>query len=415
MSTSRHYDIVIAGGGMVGLALACALRDSKYKVALIEAREFPAPVKLNGDTPQDFEPRVSALTVASQQFFTELDVWQAIVDQRACAFDSMHVWDAAGSAEIDFKARDLRQPLLGHIVENRVTTEALLAAVQASQNISLYCPQSVQGADFNGSNFGGSDSSGSDSAPVTLHLQNGEALTAQLLVAADGGQSAIRQLAGFATREWSYGQRAIVTTVRTELPHCHTAWQRFLPTGPLAFLPLPSSEQNCCSIVWSVTNDHADSLVALDDNAFIAALAEAFEYRLGAVHELAPRYNFPLQQRHSTRYVKPGVALLGDAAHVIHPLAGQGANLGIQDVQVLAEELQRALDRGLNPGSMAVLERYQRRRMGSNLLMMGAVEGFKRLFEESSLPVRWLRNAGMRRLDSLAPVKNHIMRRAMGL
>ncbi len=405
MSIARHYDIVIAGGGMVGLALACALRDSAYRIALIEAREFSAPLQVGGAAPKDFEPRVSALTVASQEFFTELGVWQAIVEQRACAFDSMHVWDAAGSAEIDFKARDVRQPLLGHIVENRVTSEALLAAVQASQNITLYCPQSVQGADFNGS--GG--------ASVTLQLQNGDELSAQLLVAADGGQSGIRQLAGFTTREWSYGQRAIVTTVRTEQAHCHTAWQRFLPTGPLAFLPLPGSEQNCCSIVWSVTNELADTLIALDDHAFASALAEAFEYRLGGVQELAPRYNFPLQQRHSTRYVKPGVALLGDAAHVIHPLAGQGANLGIQDVEVLTQELQRALERGLSPGSMAVLERYQRRRMGSNLLMMGAVEGFKRLFEDSSLPVRWLRNAGMRRLNTLSPVKNHIMRQAMGL
>lgn len=410
MTAPRHYDIVIAGGGMVGLALACALRDSSYKVALIEAREFPAATQVSGEAPKDFEPRVSALTVASQQYFTQLGVWQGIVDQRACGFDSMHVWDAAGSAEIDFKARELRQPLLGHIVENRVTTQALWAAVQASQNITLYCPQSVQGVDFSGFVL-----TGSDRKPVTMQLQNAEALTAQLLVAADGGQSGIRQLAGFATREWSYGQQAIVTTVRTELAHCHTAWQRFLPTGPLAFLPLPGSDQNCCSIVWSVTNEHADTLIALDDSAFATALANAFEHRLGGVQDVAPRYSFPLQQRHSTRYVKPGVALLGDAAHVIHPLAGQGANLGIQDVQVLAQELQRAAVRGLSPGSIAVLERYQRRRMGSNLLMMGAVEGFKRLFEESSLPVRWLRNAGMRRLNTLAPVKNHIMRQAMGL
>lgn len=405
MSAASHFDIVIVGGGMVGLALACALRDSSYKLALVEAREFASPLQVEGEAPADFEPRVSALTVASQQFFTELGVWQAIVDQRACAFDSMHVWDAAGRAKIDFKAADLRQPLLGHIVENRVASEALLAAVQASQNITLYCPQSVQGADFENAENGA----------VALQLQNGDQLIARLLVAADGGQSRIRELAGFATREWSYGQRAIVTTVRTQQGHQNTAWQRFLPTGPLAFLPLPGSEQNCCSIVWSATNEYAEKLLALDDTAFGEALAEAFEYRLGAVQELAPRYSFPLQQRHSTRYVKPGVALLGDAAHVIHPLAGQGANLGIQDAQALADELQRALARGLQPGSAAVLERFQRRRMGSNLLMMGAVEGFKRLFAESSLPVRWLRNTGMRRLDSLTSVKSHIMRQAMGL
>ncbi|MGI9296146.1 MAG: UbiH/UbiF/VisC/COQ6 family ubiquinone biosynthesis hydroxylase [Pseudomonadales bacterium] len=405
MSATRHFDIVIAGGGMVGLALACALCDSAYQIALIEAREFPAPALWAGAEPGDFDPRVSALTVASQQFFSELGVWQAIVAQRACAFDSMHVWDAAGNAEIDFKARDLRQPVLGHIVENRVTLQALLATVQTSKNITLYCPQSVQDADLGTT----------ENQPVELRLRNGERLTTQLLVAADGGQSRMRELAGFATRQWSYGQLAIVTTVRTERPHQHTARQRFLPTGPLAFLPLSDSEQRCCSIVWSATDEHANALLALDDNAFASALAEAFEHRLGAVQELARRYSFPLQQRHSTSYVKPGVALLGDAAHVIHPLAGQGANLGIQDVRVLADELQRAFARDLQPGCMHVLERYQRRRMGSNLLMMGAVEGFKRVFAESSLPVRWLRNTGMRRLNTLAPIKQHIMRQAMGL
>lgn len=405
MTSARHFDIVIAGGGMVGLALACALRNSAYEIALIEVRECPAPVAPSDSAAVGFDPRVSALTVASQQFFSALGVWPAIVEQRACAFDRMHVWDAAGSAAIDFNARDLRQSLLGHIVENRVTLQALLAAVKASHNITLYCPQSVQNADFDAT----------ESQPAQLQLQSGEQLTTQLLVAADGGQSRVRELAGFSTRQWSYGQRAIVTTVRMQQPHQRTARQRFLPTGPLAFLPLPDSEQKCCSIVWSATDEHADALLKLDDEAFARALVEAFEHRLGTVHELARRYSFPLQQRHSTRYVKPGVALLGDAAHVIHPLAGQGANLGIQDVQVLAEELQRALDRGVQPGAMHVLERYQRRRMGSNLLMMGAVEGFKRLFAESSLPVRWLRNTGMRQLNTLAPIKQRIMRQAMGL
>lgn len=390
---------------MAGLALACALRDSSYQIALLEAREFPATTPPTGTAAADFDPRVSALTVASQQFFSGMGVWQAIVAQRVCAFDRMHVWDAAGSAEIDFRAGDLRQPLLGHIVENRVTLQALLATVQASQNITLYCPHSMQGADFETA----------ENEPVELQLQNGERLTTQLLVAADGGQSRARELAGFRTRQWAYGQRAIVTTVRMQQPHQNTARQRFLPTGPLAFLPLPDAEQRCCSIVWSATDAYADELLALDDNAFAAALSNAFEHRLDGVQELARRYSFPLQQRHSTRYVKPGIALLGDAAHVIHPLAGQGANLGIQDVEVLAEELRRALTRGLQPGAMHVLERYQRRRMGSNLLMMAAVEGFKRLFAESSLPVRWLRNTGMRQLNTLAPIKQRIMRQAMGL
>lgn len=405
MSAPIDFDIVIAGGGMVGLALACALRGSDYRVAVVEAREFSAAEPVTGDSPVDFDPRVSALTVASQRFFTELGVWPSITERRACAFDSMHVWDAAGSAEIDFKASELRQPVLGYIVENRVTVGALLALIQSSDNITIRCPDSVQAVDL--------ANAGTERANVRLH--SGDQLSTQLLVAADGGQSSIREFAGFATRQWSYGQRAIVTTVRTQQPHGHAARQRFLPTGPLAFLPLADAAQCCCSIVWSATDERADALLKLDDQAFADALGHAFAHRLGAIQALAPRNSFPLQQRHSVHYVKPGVALLGDAAHVIHPLAGQGANLGIQDVQVLAQELQRALVRGLHPGSLHVLERYQRRRMGANLLMMGAVEGFKRLFAQPSLPVRWLRNTGMRGLGSLTPIKQQIMRQAMGL
>jgi len=220
----------------------------------------------------------------------------------------------------------------------------------------------------------------------------------------------------FATREWDYGHRAIVATVQVEKSHEDTCWQRFLPSGPLALLPLPAENgQHYCSIVWSLQDALVDDLLAMDEGDFCAELERASERRLGRIVGSSPRFAFPLRQRHAVDYVQQGVALVADAAHTIHPLAGQGINLGLQDVAVLAEEILSARARGANPGQLQVLRRYQRRRKGENLLMMTAMDGFKRLFEQEALPLRWLRNVGMRSVDQLAPVKQQLMRHAMGL
>jgi 2-octaprenylphenol hydroxylase len=220
----------------------------------------------------------------------------------------------------------------------------------------------------------------------------------------------------FQTREWDYGHRAIVATVQVAEPHRDTAWQRFLPSGPLAFLPLPGTEDaHFCSIVWSVEEQLADRLLELEDEAFCRDLDRAFEGNLGGVIGSGPRFAFPLRQRHAVDYVQPGVALVADAAHTIHPLAGQGINLGLQDVSALAQELIAGRERGISPGRPEVLARYQRRRKGENLLMMGAMDGFKRLFEHQALPARWLRNAGMRGVGRIAPLKQRLMRHAMGI
>ena len=251
---------------------------------------------------------------------------------------------------------------------------------------------------------------------MQLQLADGAALRADLLVAADGALSRVREMLDFRTREWDYGHRAIVTTVQVERPHRETAWQRFLPSGPLAFLPLPgASGRHYCSIVWSLREELVDDLLALDEPAFCAALGAAFEHRLGAVQACSARFAFPLRQRHAVDYIQPGVALVADAAHTIHPLAGQGINLGLQDVAVLAEEVSAGLARGSSPGQLDVLRRYQRRRKGENLAMMAAMDGFKRLFEQEALPLRWLRNVGMRGVGQLKPLKQQLMRHAMGV
>jgi len=250
-----------------------------------------------------------------------------------------------------------------------------------------------------------------------LTLGDGRQLQTSLLVAADGANSKVRALEHIAMREWDYNHHAIVATVKTELSHGHTARQRFLPEGPLAFLPLSSAQDDThyCSIVWSAIPSYAENLMALTDDEFTEALAAAFEYQLGSISAVSRRFSFPLRQRHVVDYIKPGLALVGDAAHTIHPLAGQGVNLGLMDIKTLSEELLRSQQRGLSPGSIAVLERYQRRRKGANLAMMAGMDGLKRLFSETTLPVRWARNSGLRWLDKSKMLKRQIMKRAMGL
>jgi 2-octaprenylphenol hydroxylase len=292
--------------------------------------------------------------------------------------------------------------VLGHLVENRVVQDALLERLQDS-GVELLAHARLEQLRRSGSGW-------------LLQLADGRELRTPLLVAADGAHSAVRRLAGCATREWDYLHQAIVTSVRCEQPHQATAWQRFTDDGPLAFLPLDrGGDRHWCSIVWSCTPAEAERLMALDDAAFAQALGRAFEQRLGAVLQVDPRLCLPLRQRHAKRYVEPGLALIGDAAHVIHPLAGQGVNLGFLDAATLAEVLLHASARGEQLADARVLGRFERRRMPHNLAMMAAMEGFERLFQTDRLPLRWLRNAGLRLMDGHHEAKGLFVRQALGL
>ena len=400
------FDVVIVGAGIAGAALAGALQGTGLRLSLVEARALPATPAPAGTVagPEDFENRVSAITPASQSFLTGLGAWQRLPVGRLCPYQSMKVWDADGTGVIDFEASDVDVPALGHIVENGRLTAALLEGVENRPDLTLLAPARL------------ADIRCAEGGDVQLELEDGMFLSARLLVAADGALSKVRELADFRTREWDYGHRALVTTVETERPHEATAWQRFLGTGPLAFLPLPvSGGRHFCSIVWSAEPALADELEAMDEAAFRAALGAALEHRLGEILNCSDRLAFPLRQRHAIDYIKPGIALVGDAAHTIHPLAGQGINLGLQDVAALAEELVAGVERGENPGDYRLLSRYQRRRKGENLLMMAAMDGFKALFGARQLPVRWLRNQGLKWVDRSGPLKYQLMRHAMGV
>src|SRR5690554_1555217 len=395
------FDVVIIGAGLVGQAIAVALAqgDEALRVALIDPAFSPAAPaddrSLNG-----YDQRVSALTAKSQAFLTRLSAWQRIPADRLSAYTGMHVWDAEGTGSVTFAAADLQVPALGHIVENNQTLWALQQCL----------PPQVQVFSEKVRYFDNRQSDGY--TPVAL--ENGELLQAKLIVGADGALSRVRQWAGLPTTEWDYGHHAIVATVRTEKPNQATAWQRFRPEGPLAFLPMPH-DPHLCSIVWSTSPEEAKEVLALNDDDFNQALASALEHKLGTILESSQRASIPLRQRHAKDYWCDGVVLAGDAAHSIHPLAGQGVNLGFKDAQVLAEEVIRGHLKGLDIGSKHVLARYQRRRQADNLVMMASMEGFKRLFGADQPLLRLLRNQGMNWFDNVLPVKQHVVMKAMGL
>ena len=388
-------DVCIAGGGMVGGVLGCGLAQQGFRVTLLEQRE---PAR---DWPEDeIDLRVSALSRASQRVLENLLVWRRMQSLRVSPYRAMYVWDAGGFGGIGFDAADIGEPDLGHIVENRVTQLALWERMGDFDNLLRLCPD------------GPAQMALDDEQGPLLLLQSGRRVRASLIVGAEGANSPVREMAGIHSSGWSYDQQAIVANIRTQHYHGEVARQRFMPSGPLALLPIDDGH---CSIVWSTSLAEAGRLMALHEADFCQALSLASERVLGDVIEVGPRASFPLGLRNADRYVSPGLALVGDAAHGVHPLAGQGVNMGILDAAALVDVLVAARESGRALGSLTTLRRYERARKAADIGMLGAMDLFKRLFSNSSPPLTLVRNLGLNLANIVTPFKRLTVRRAMGL
>lgn len=392
LQMNQDYDVLIVGGGMVGATLACALGNSNLRVGLLE--ENP-PQAFEPDQPHDL--RVSAVSVASANILKTVGAWSGIAQRRLCPYRRMRVWEEGG--DVEFCSDEINEPVLGHIVENRIIQLAVLERAKAFDNVEL-----VSGIKTTSVRY--------DPAGSSVTLEDGRVLKGRLLVAADGGFSRVRQAAGMGVSGWDYEQHALVLTVDTASPQQDITWQRFTPQGPQALLPLDGPH---ASLVWYSTPEEVGRLKSLSDEDLLLALEQAFPACLGEVTKITARGSFPLRRQHALRYIKSGVALIGDAAHMIHPLAGQGVNIGLLDAAALAEVLVGAARAGEDVGSEAVLGRYESMRRKNNLLMMTVMDAFYRAFGNTHAPLRIMRNLGLVLAERLKPAKKMAMSYAMGI
>lgn len=395
----KEADIVIVGAGVVGLSAALAIAATKLNVLVVDGQPSHLPPSNDRDLSK-WARRVTALTPASTKFLSELDVWQTMSDSdRLGPYTDMVVWDSEGTGFVEFDAKSLSIDVLGYIVESTVTTDALVKRVDQMPNIAIQWDTWLAQLDFN-------------DEYVNVVTRAGDEVRAQLVIGADGGRSVSRELAGIRTRQWSYGQKAIVATVRVAPEHSSACWQAFLPTGPLALLPLADS--NLCSIVWSLDDQEAQTWIEADDAAFLKGLNSALGGRGPIATDVSQRQLFPLVQCHAVDYLSDRFVLVGDAAHAIHPLAGQGINLGLSDAQALAAEIGYAHGRGATWWAPSVLKRYERQRKGDNLAMMAAMQAFKWSFGSRNPAVTMLRNAGLSAVDALPMAKRWFIQQAAG-
>lgn len=392
-SNNRH-DVIIVGGGMVGAAVACGLAGAGLDIAVIEQHE---PQR---DWPvEEIDLRVSAINRGSQHLLENLGAWHGILRRGVQPYREMRVWDNLDMGDIHFDSAAIGEADLGHIIQNRTIVAALWEQMESIPNIRLYTSTTVEET-LAGCN------------DISVALESGEQLHALLLIAADGSNSQMRDKAGIAVNIHDFHQSALVATVTTANAHEETAWQHFLPTGPLAFLPVSSTQ---CSIVWSTTAEHAAGLIEMDDSGFCKALAEASQYRLGEITHSSARAAYPLVSKHAETYIGNRLVLVGDAAHQIHPLAGQGVNLGFRDAALLIEVIKGARQRNRPIGSRPVLRRYERSRRGDNLVTQKSMETINRLFSNDTPGVRQMRNLGLNITDRIAPAKAFFMRQALGM
>ncbi|MEH2920599.1 FAD-dependent 2-octaprenylphenol hydroxylase [Samsonia erythrinae] len=389
----QSFDVVIAGGGMVGLALACGLQGSGLRIAVLE-KQAPEP------TGKDHALRVSAINAASERLLRHIGVWENLVARRVSPYNNMQVWDKDSFGKICFSGDEFGFSHLGHIIENPVIQQTLWQRASQLSDITLLCPTALKQVAW-----------GENDAFITL--QDDSMLTARLVVGADGARSWLRQHADMPLTFWDYGHHALVATIRTEYPHQSAARQVFHGDGILAFLPL--DEPRLCSIVWSLPPEQAQAMQNLPVEEFNRQVAMAFDMRLGLCELESERQTFPLMGRYARSFAAHRLVLVGDAAHTIHPLAGQGVNLGFMDVAELIAELKRLQAQGKDIGQHRYLRRYERRRKHSAAVMLASMQGFRELFDGDNPAKKLLRDVGLVLADKLPGIKPTLVRQAMGL
>jgi 2-octaprenylphenol hydroxylase len=394
LMSSMKYDVVIVGGGMAGLAMAAMLAQcASFSIAVLESR----PQFANWQASQPCH-RISAFAMSSQRIFKSLGIWKTLVEKRVSPFERIDVLDAQKNGSISFDSREISEPVLGYIIENNLIEATLTALLNTYSNVQLQTHvklQTLMNTDHN----------------VLLTLTDGSQVQADLVIAADGAYSWLRQAADIQVKTVDYHQKGLVATVTTEHPHQKIARQHFLSTGPLAFLPLQDSHQ--CSIVWSLPSEMADQYQAMSQDEFVNMLEQAFSCELGKIEHVSERFLFPLIYREVDEYVKGRVVLIGDAAHTIHPMAGQGINMGLLDAASLIDALCDAKF-NLSGNVHRYLRQYERARKADNGIMLNGVHMLQRLFVSEVESLQTIRSLGLNVTNQCAWLKNQFTRHAIG-
>ena len=395
--TSHQYDVIIAGGGLVGNALALALAQENIRVVVVD------PLAVSAQIDAAFDGRTSAIALGSVRILKRLGVWKFLEGQASPIHD-IRVCDGDAPGFVHYRDKDVGNEPFGYIIENRLLRHGLYEALTRATNIAMLTPHTVTGFK-------------AETGSVTATLEDGTILTASLLVAADGRFSKLREQAGIDARVLSYGQTAMVCVVHHANPHHGLALERFMPEGPFAVLPLTddAAGKHRSGIVWTERNTDAPHYLALPDAEFNAELARRMGDYWGEVVVIGKRFAYPLKLMHATQFVSARFALVGDAAHGIHPIAGQGVNLGYRDVAALTELLAEQHRLGLDLGAASLLAHYQRWRKSDSVSMTASTDLLNRLFSNSSPSLAFLRRTGLKMVEQMPPVKKFFMRHAMGL
>jgi len=389
----QHFDIVIVGSGIVGAATALALaKETSLQIAVVEAHPLSTENAITN-------LRVSAISLASHAFFQSLGIWNHIPIVDRAPYTHMHVWEEEGKGHIYFDCQEIKQPALGYIVSDHALRTALINHYPSFSHLHFFCPQQFISLQQTGDG-------------IFLTTTDQQLIKTRLLIGADGANSWVREKAHIQLSFHNYQHIAIIATVQTEKPHAATARQCFLAEGPLAFLPLADAHH--CSIVWSTTPHHAKELLALTDQEFCQHLGTAFNFTLGKIFSTSARIHFPLYRRHAAHYILPHLALLGDAAHTVHPLAGQGVNLGLMDAESLVSTIKQAITQQKDFSHFANLRRYERARKAENLTMMTTIDILQNLFCQKSRLLKQVGHLGMALTNRSSFIKKFLVNYAVG-